>query len=313
MDCEHQQIVEQLLDSYREEGGINNIDGANLPSKRAIPGICEDLLRVLFPGFLEEQALCSQETEMVISERMNALLERLRIEVHRSLRSRAETRDEDHIRSRAHVIVCDFLRGLPCVRKILRTDVQAAYDGDPAAKSIEEIILSYPCIEAIAIQRLAHVLYQAHVPLLPRMMTEWTHEKTGIDMHPGAQIGPYFFIDHGTGVVIGETCVIGERVKLYHGVTLGARSFPKNEDGSIVKGTKRHPDVENDVTIYPNATVLGGDTVIGHNSTIGGNVFLMESVPPHSLIALEDQSHRMLDKRSGQAISTLPEAAAVGS
>lgn len=304
MDCEQKQIVDELLSSYQDAGGINNIDGANFPSKRAIPGICEDLLRVLFPGFFEEHALCSQETKMVISERMSGILDRLRVEVHRSLRCRADDAiEEEDMRAKAHTIVCDFLHSLPSVRSILSTDVQAAYDGDPAAKSFEEIILSYPCIEAIAIQRSAHVLYQADVPLLPRMMTEWAHEKTGIDIHPGAQIGKHFFIDHGTGVVIGETCRIGAHVKLYHGVTLGARSFPKDEDGNIVKGIKRHPDVEDNVTIYPNATVLGGDTVIGCGTTIGGNVFLMQSVAPHSLVALEDQDHRVLDKRSGRAVT----------
>lgn len=311
MDCEQKEIVEELLKSYREAGGINNIDGANYPSKRAMPDICEELLQILFPGFFEEHALCSQETEMVISDRMASLLERLRVEVRRSLRSRADdTVTEEETRTKTHTIVCDFLRDLPKVRSILSTDVQAAYDGDPAAKSIEEIILSYPCIEAIAIQRLAHVLYRAGVPLLPRMMTEWAHEKTGIDIHPGAQIGTHFFIDHGTGVVIGETCVIGKRVKLYHGVTLGARSFPKDGEGNIVKGIKRHPNVEDDVTVYPNATVLGGDTVIGEGSTIGGNVFLMKSVPPHSLVALEDQDHRVLDKRSGRAGSPVTVASA---
>jgi serine O-acetyltransferase len=148
---------------------------------------------------------------------------------------------------------------------------------------------------------------------LPRMMTEWAHEKTGIDIHPGAHIGSHFFIDHGTGVVIGETCVIGARVKLYHGVTLGARSFPKDGEGNIVKGIKRHPDVEDDVTIYPNATVLGGDTVIGKGSTIGGNVFLMKSVPAHSLVALEDQEHRVLDKRSGRTGVSIPVTASTTS
>ena len=298
MDCEQETIVDELLRSYREAGGINNIDGANLPSKRAIPGICEDLLRVLFPGFLEERALSSSDTNSVIHERMAGLLERMRIEVHRSLRSEAVGSPAADLEEHAHEVVCSFLKKLPDVRRVLSTDVVAAYEGDPAAKSNEEIILSYPCIEAIAIQRLAHELYKAEVPLLPRMMTEWAHEKTGIDIHPGAQIGSHFFIDHGTGVVIGETCRIGSRVKLYHGVTLGARSFPKDEAGKVVKGTKRHPDVEDDVTIYPNATVLGGDTVIGQGSTIGGNVFIMESVTPHSLVALGDQDHRVLDKRT---------------
>ena len=189
-----------------------------------------------------------------------------------------------------------FLQAIPAVRELLRTDIEAAYEGDPAALSNEEIILSYPCIEAIAIQRLAHLLYLERVPLLPRMMTEWAHSRTGIDIHPGAEIGSYFFIDHGTGVVVGETCRIGNRVKLYHGVTLGARSFAKDDGGRIVKGGKRHPDVEDHVTIYPNSTVLGGGTVIGEGSTIGANVFLMHSVPAGSLVIYEEQQLRILDK-----------------
>jgi len=159
------------------------------------------------------------------------------------------------------------------------------------------IVLSYPCVEAIAIQRMAHVFYRAEVPLLPRIMTEWAHSQTGIDIHPGARIGSHFFIDHGTGVVIGETCRIGQGVKLYHGVTLGARSFAKDDEGRIVKGGKRHPDVEDGVTIYPNSTILGGETVIGAYSTIGANVFLMNSVPAYSLVTYEEKQLRILNKR----------------
>jgi serine O-acetyltransferase len=179
---------------------------------------------------------------------------------------------------------------------MLQTDVEAAYEGDPAARTRDEIILSYPFLEAIAIQRVAHFLYRQDLPLVPRMMTEWAHSQTGIDIHPGASIGSHFFIDHGTGVVIGETCRIGAHVKLYHGVTLGARSFAKDDSGRIKKGGKRHPDVEDGVTIYPNATVLGGETVIGRNSTVGGNVFLMHSVPPNSLVYNEEAQVRVVNK-----------------
>jgi serine O-acetyltransferase len=162
----------------------------------------------------------------------------------------------------------------------------------------EEIILSYPFMEAIAVQRLAHRLYVYGAPVVPRMMTEWAHSRTGIDIHPGATIGTHFFIDHGTGVVIGETCEIGNHVKLYHGVTLGARSFVKDEAGQIVKGGKRHPDVEDHVTIYPNSTILGGETVIGANSTIGANVFLLQSVPPNSLVVYEEKQLVIRDKHA---------------
>ena len=180
---------------------------------------------------------------------------------------------------------------------MLWTDIDAAYEGDPAALSYEEIILAYPAIEAIAVQRMAHVLYNKDVPLIPRMMTEWAHSRTGIDIHPGARIGSHFFIDHGTGVVIGETCEIGSRVKLYHAVTLGARSFQKDEQGRIRKGGKRHPTVEDDVIIYPNSTILGGKTVIGRGTTIGGNVFLVNSVPPNSLVFYEEKQLQVVQKR----------------
>ena len=195
-------------------------------------------------------------------------------------------------------ILREFCQSLPAVREVLRTDIEAAFAGDPAARYREEIILSYPFLEAVAIQRLAHVLYAAGAPLVPRMMTEWAHNRTGIDIHPGATIGSHFFIDHGTGVVIGETCHIGNHVKLYHGVTLGARSFVKDEAGQIVKGGKRHPNVEDNVTIYPNSTILGGETVIGANSTIGANVFLLHSIPPNSLVIYEEKQLTILDKNA---------------
>jgi len=195
---------------------------------------------------------------------------------------------------------------LPDVRELLRTDIEDAYEGDPAALYSEEIILSYPFIEAIAIQRLAHVLYLTAAPIIPRMMTEWAHSRTGIDLHPGAKIGSHFFIDHGTGVVIGETCRIGNHVKLYHGVTFGARSFAKDEAGHIVKGGKRHPNVGDHVTIYPNSTILGGETVIGANSTIGANVFLMHSVPPDSLVIYEEKQLVVRDK-SARKKETAPD------
>ena len=194
-----------------------------------------------------------------------------------------------------------FFAGIPAVRALLKTDVEAAYAGDPAARSLEEIVLAYPGLEAVAIQRVAHLLCKEDVPLLPRMMTEWAHSRTGIDIHPGASIGSHFFIDHGTGVVIGETCIIGDRVKLYHGVTLGARSFQKDEQGEIIKGIKRHPQVEDDVVIYPNGIILGGDTVIGARSTIGANVFLMKSVPPDTLLVRGEQTQSRLDKKELKA------------
>ena len=185
----------------------------------------------------------------------------------------------------AKEIVDDFVAALPEVRRLVETDVQAAYDGDPAATSRMEVVMAYPGLYAVTIHRLAHVLYKLKVPIIPRVMSELAHSKTGIDIHPGATIGEGFFIDHGTGVVIGETTVIGKNVKLYQGVTLGALSFPKDpETGVLMKGHKRHPNIEDNVVIYAGATILGGDTTIGHDSEIGGNVWLIESVPPCSRV-----------------------------
>ncbi len=287
-----QSITRQILTSYGEVGGLNNTDGHNLPSKRALHQICEQLLQVLFPGFHDEKPIHKSELGDITEERLRAVATRLEDQIAKSLR----VVDPKCPKAQARDVLKRFLEALPGIREILRTDIEAAYEGDPAALSNEEIILSYPCIEAIAIQRLAHVLYTECVPLLPRMMTEWVHARTGIDIHPGAKIGPYFFIDHGTGVVIGETCRIGARVKLYHGVTLGARSFAKDDAGHIVKGGKRHPDVGDRVTIYPNSTILGGETRIGDGSTIGANVFLMHSVPAGSLVVYEEKQLKILDK-----------------
>jgi serine O-acetyltransferase len=295
MDTRQEQIVNALLGSYQEVGGINHLDAANLPSKRLVGAICDELLQVLFPGFFAEELVASEELPLITNERVASIRERLGVELRRSLRLKEPAITD--LRAESNAVCCSFLGKLPLIRRLLRTDVEAAYEGDPAAKSFDEIIVAYPCLEAIAIQRLAHLLYRDGVPLIPRMMTEWAHSRTGIDIHPGAQIGSHFFIDHGTGVVIGETCVIGSRVKLYHCVTLGARSFAKDEHGRLVKGIKRHPHVEDDVVIYPNATILGGDTTIGARSTIGANVFLMQSVPPDTLYTLGDLDQRMQDKR----------------
>ena len=184
----------------------------------------------------------------------------------------------------AKAIVDDFVAALPEVRRLVDTDVQAAYDGDPAATSRMEVVMAYPGLYAVTIHRLAHVLYKLKVPIIPRVMSELAHSKTGIDIHPGATIGERFFIDHGTGVVIGETTVIGRNVRLYQGVTLGGLSFDKDANGALVKGLKRHPNIEDNVVVYANATILGGDTTIGHDSEIGGNVWIKESVPPNSRV-----------------------------
>ena len=286
------QVIRDTLVSYEEVGGLNNTDGHNLPSKRMLGQICGQLLQVLFPGFHDENAIHKSELGALTDDRVRKLAKGLEDQIAKSL----QVADPACPKAKAKDVLLRLLQILPEVRNLLRTDIEAAYEGDPAAFSNEEIILSYPFIEAIAIQRTAHILYLARVPLLPRMMTEWAHARTGIDIHPGAEIGAYFFIDHGTGVVIGETCRIGAHVKLYHGVTLGARSFAKDEAGKIVKGGKRHPDVGDRVTIYPNSTILGGETVIGAGSTIGANVFLMHGVPENSLVFYEEKQLRIVDK-----------------
>jgi serine O-acetyltransferase len=205
--------------------------------------------------------------------------------LHDCRRSRGQC---DHCGDLAADTAVEFMRRLPRIRRMLEGDVQAAFDGDPAAKSLDEIIFSYPGVEAVTVYRVAHELWDLKVPLLPRIMTEIAHSATGIDIHPGATIGEHFFIDHGTGVVIGETTEIGANVRIYHGVTLGAKSVPKGEKMELMRSAKRHPTIEDDVTIYPGATLLGGETVVGRGSTIGGNVWLTHSVPPNSVVMIED-------------------------
>ena len=273
------QISKDLLASYRQHGGINHMDGPNLPSRKTVDALAEDFMRLLFPGFFDRETVSRGEFERSLEERVLLLRAALSGEIQTCLRFAGHESPESAGESEANHV----LSSLSCVRAWLRTDVEAAYNGDPAARSFEEIILAYPCIPAIAIQRVAHVLYQREIPLLPRMLTEHAHRLTGIDIHPGATIGSHFFIDHGTGVVIGETATLGSHVKLYQGVTLGAKSFKVDESGKVVKGIKRHPDIGDHVTIYAGATILGGETVIGENTIIGAGVWLMESIPPHSI------------------------------
>jgi serine O-acetyltransferase len=286
-------ILEELVDSFHKYGGINHLDGANLPSREAVVEIARDLLRLMFPGFYDKDQIHSNQLIEYTGDLVASVARRLENEIHRSLEYRpCDDCDANDLAGTAARVTQQFLGDLPGVRAILQTDVTAAYEGDPAAISNEEIILAYPGVEAMAVQRLAHLLYRQHVALIPRIMTEWIHNKTGIDIHPGADIGPHFFIDHGTGVVIGETAVIGKHVKIYQGVTLGAKHFPKDAKGRVVKGNKRHPNIEDDVTIYAGATILG-DVTIGKGSIIGGNVWLLESVPPNTVVYSEAGQTRM--------------------
>ncbi|MEI8340535.1 MAG: serine acetyltransferase [Verrucomicrobiota bacterium] len=283
------QITDAILESYCLVGGINNIDGSNLPSKRAVAAICEDLLQLLFPGFHDEEPIHSKHLRRVTSHRIRTIADRLEQEACKSLR----LKNPECPQSRAQEIVRSFLQSLPTIRELLKTDVEAAYEGDPAAEGYEEVIVSYPFLEAVAVQRAAHSLYLQQLPLIPRIMTEWAHSRTGIDIHPGAQIGAHFFIDHGTGVVVGETSIIGAHVKLYQGVSLIAKSLA---GGQALRGVKRHPTIEDNVTIYAGTTVMGGDTIIGSGSTVGANVFLTHSLPPRSLVFYEEKQLRILDK-----------------
>jgi len=265
----------------------NTAKAVNLPGQQAVIAVLENLVGMLYPG-------CHGHAP-VAEETADAALRRLLPETALQLRDQAQRafayqctfekcRNCGDCHERANRAVAAMLDDLPRIRTVLQEDIVAAYEGDPAARSSMEVVMSYPGIYAITVHRLAHSLYQQEVPIIPRVMSEHAHTRTGIDIHPGAQIGPGFFIDHGTGVVIGETCTIGRRVKLYQGVTLGALSFAKDAQGRLVKGTKRHPDVEDGVVIYAGATILGGDTRIGHDSVIGANVWLIHSVPPFSKV-----------------------------
>jgi len=289
------QLTDQLLVSYAKVGGINHLDGKNLPSKTVIAGITCDLLRLLFPGFFDEKTIHSSELKVELVSLMDSVLGRLQDEVYKSLvYSTPAGLSKNDLRRAAQEMTQELLGSLPRIREVLKTDVDAAFNGDPAALSQEEIIVAYPFVETIAVQRVAHELYRKQIALIPRIMSEWAHARTGMDLHPGAQIGSHFFVDHCTGTVVGETCRIGNHVKMYHGVTLGAKS---TGDVDKLRGTKRHPTIEDRVTIYPGATILGGETVIGQGSTIGGNVFLTTSVPPHSLVVFEGVTMRVMNKR----------------
>jgi len=279
-------MTAELVRSYAELGAINHLGAAQLPSKSAVAGITENLLHLIFPGFYDGDQLEGRELGPAITELLGAVEVSLEKEMTKSLPKGGKGES-------ASSKVRSFLARIPAVRALLKTDVESVLGGDPAARNVEEILLAYPGIEAIAVQRMAHELYLLGVPLLPRMMTEWAHSRTGIDIHPGATLGPSFFIDHGTGIVIGETTEIGREVRIYHGVTLGARSVGGAE---TLRGRKRHPTIEDRVTIYPGATILGGETVVGEGSTIGGGVFLTQSVPPQHLVFAEHAALKIIPK-----------------
>ncbi len=291
-------LTERLLASYAQAGGINHLDGKNLPSKRAVGAITLDLLHLVFPGFFDEKPLHSSELKETTATRVEKVVTQLEKEIYKSLTYNPPPElPKKDLRPIARTYAVGLLESLPRIREVLQTDAEAAYNGDPAALSKEEVIVAYPFMEAIAVQRLAHELYLKNIPLIPRIMTEWAHTNTGMDLHPGAQIGSYFFVDHCTGTVIGETTVIGDHVKMYQGVGLTARSLAA---GQLLRGQKRHPTINDHVTIYAGATIMGGDTIVGEYSTIGANVFLTNSVPPHSLVVQEAANVKVMNKRDRQ-------------
>lgn len=274
-------LVGEIAETYKGDSGINFIDAANLPVRGQILDILELLFEVLFPGHTGTKTVTKSNVKYILGDLLSQIYSELAEQTRRAYQyqCRMDKCQQCDCETMAEKVTGEFLGELPRIRKLLKGDVHAAFDGDPAAKSYEEIVISYPCITAIATYRIAHELCIRDVPLIPRMMCECAHARTGIDIHPGAKIGKDFFIDHGTGVVIGETTVIGNNVKIYQGTTLGAMSFRRDERGRIIKGGKRHPSIEDNVTIYAEATILG-DVTIGKGAIIGGNTWIKQSVPP---------------------------------
>ncbi len=284
-------LTDNIVATYGQcEVPLHHLETTPLPSIEGVVRIMEILQEIIFPGYFGKKGLDTNSIRYHIGDSLESVYEMLFREIYRGIRHGCQLSETvcTHCEDIAENKTIGFLEKVPEIRNALAQDVEAAYDGDPAAKGYDEIIFSYPCIFAIMVYRLAHELYLQGIPLLPRIMTEFAHSKTGIDMHPGAKIGKYFFIDHGTGVVVGETSEIGNNVKLYQGVTLGALSFPKDAEGKVIRGKKRHPTIENNVIIYAGATVLGGNTVIGEGSVIGGNVWLTHSVPPRTKVLIAE-------------------------
>lgn len=292
-------LTNRILATYGQ-CQTNHLGHVPLPGTQSIIQILGDLEEVIYPGYRKRQNLHTGNVGYYVGDVIDSLHDKLTEQIARALRHErrqledVDDRDVDY-EALAQAKTIQFLETIPSLRETLAKDVKAAFDGDPAASGLDEIIFCYPGLEAITVQRIAHELYRLKVPFIPRMMTECAHSRTGIDIHPGANIGPAFFIDHGTGVVIGETTDIAANVKIYQGVTLGALSFPRDDQGNIIRGRKRHPTIEEGVVIYANATVLGGDTVVGAGSVIGASVSLMKSVPPRTVVTVDTPSLKFRD------------------
>jgi serine O-acetyltransferase len=295
-------LAVELLDSYLSDERARRVSHRYLPSREAIVAILEGVLDLMYPGYFGRRDLSQENLGAYIAQSVAVLAPKIEREMEHCLcygREREATvPDLGECAPRAHELTQIFLGRLPEIRRLLLTDLQAAFDGDPAATNLDEVVLAYPGLLAVSVYRIAHALYDLGVPMMARIMTEWAHSKTGCDIHPGAKIGSAFFIDHATGVVIGETSDIGDGVKLYQGVTLGALSFPRDAAGHLIRNKKRHPTVESGATLYANATVLGGQTVIGADSVIGGSAFITRSVAPRSRVSLKDPELRVASRDS---------------
>lgn len=291
-------LVEEFLESYRAEPGLQYINRHHIPSREGILEVLRLCLELLFPGYHGRQDLTDENVGDHVVVILATLREKLQIQIERCLcydRERCGKPEEKPgaCRCRARRMTGSFLAALPGLRSLLALDAQAACDGDPAATSLDEVVLAYPGFLAITVHRLAHELHGLGVPLMPRILSEWAHARTGADIHPAARIGHSFFLDHATGAVIGATARIGDRVRLYQGVTLGALSLPRDREGGFLRERQRHPTIEDEVTIYSNATILGGDTVIGRRAIIGGSVFLTHSVPAEHRVSMESPRLRV--------------------
>ena len=288
-------VAASLCSRYDKGAGVSYAERSSIPQRSAIIAILEDLYELLFPGYAGRRMMSSLGEYFSTGSLLDQVHSSLTAQIRMAFSYKC-SETEDDCQERSSDVAAELLQSLPGIRDMLLDDVQAAIDGDPATQSSDEIILAYPGFKCICVHRLAHQLYVAKVPLIPRVMSEYAHTVTGIDINPGASIGRHFFIDHGTGVVVGETAVIGDNVKLYQGVTLGALSFPKDSSGKVIKGHKRHPNIEDNVTIYAESTILGNVT-IGHDSVIGGNVWLTESVPPFSKVTVEPAKVSIVTKK----------------
>ena len=291
IETQIESIVDSILSDYTHGRDIDKVDLKRHPEKEVVIDMITKLLRIVFPGYFRENTYRMYNAKHNLSMLMEDVMYNLNKQIRLILQA---SMDDAEAKEKAQSVCLEFFRRIPAVRATVQTDVEAAYAGDPAATSTDEIIFCYPGLFAITVYRLAHVLYELQVPMLPRIMTEYAHGITGIDIHPGATIGNFFFIDHGTGIVIGETTIIGENVKVYQGVTLGGLS---TRAGQGLRGKKRHPTIEDNVTIYANASILGGDTVIGRDSVIGANAFITHSIPASTTVSIKSQELQFKTRR----------------